>query len=139
MNRRSLLALAGVAPALALPAPAVAGPAPLTTDWKSARWIIMPDYFRGRSTKTQHDNCWTIHHHFMIRTTPDNPFGYEGYAHSDSRTYRDWLAEGGYWESDREQGIPPHIQFGGAVRAGSGDPTFHQRWVEYARREFGLT
>lgn len=145
LSRRRAFGLALAAPAVALATPALAVPTPapvvprlpLTTDWKSARYLIMPDYFRdnGRS-KTQHDNTWTIHHQWMMRATPDNPF-WGPMAHVNSRTYREWLEEGGYWQSPEEPGIPPHISFGGAVVAGRGDPMFKPRWVEYASREFG--
>lgn len=142
LSRRRAFGLALAAPLVAAAPVAVARPAPpvprepLTTDWKSARYIIMPDYFRGERSKTQHDNTWTIHHQWMMRATPDNPF-WGPMAHVNSRTYREWLEEGGYWQSENEPGIPPHISFGGAVVAGRGDPDFKRRWVEYAAREFG--
>lgn len=93
-------------------------------------WIIMPDItWCEVRTKTQYENCWTIHYVWMIR--------FHGFfedvegAHVNSRRYRQWLDT-----HDMPDGVPPHIQFGGAVVAGERDPTFRARWVEYARRTF---
>lgn len=93
-------------------------------------FIIMPDILHCEvRTKTQHENCWTIHYVWMMRC--------EGFlenvevAHVNSRLYRQWLET-----HPMENGIPPHIQFGGAVVSGEGDPEFHARWVRYAQATF---
>jgi hypothetical protein len=98
---------------------------------RKPRCFIMPDISRAEiRTKTVHDNCYTIHYSWMMRIWG----AYESVevTHVNTRLYRQWL------ETYRtEHGIPPHIQFGGAVEANpKGDPTFHQRWVEYARSTF---
>lgn len=92
--------------------------------------VIMPDIrYMGSRQKTQHENCWTIHHFHMNRV-----WGFYDrfeYATVDSRRYRQWLET--YPMPD---GIPPHIQFGGAVVAGERDPEFLNRWKVYARKTF---
>lgn len=125
-TRREALVLAAVP---LIPAPAMAAPVAPT------RYVIMPTVDRiERQSKTRHDNCWTIHYVWMTRGTVENPFFGET-THVNHRRYAEWLAEGGF---DLEApGIPPHIQFGGAVVAGERDPMFYSRWAEYAAREFG--
>lgn len=94
------------------------------------RPIIMPDIMRCElRSKTQHDNCWTIHYVWMDRVW--GFFDRVEVAHVNSRAYRAWLDT--YPMPD---GIPPHISFGGAVVAGERDPEFYNRWKAYARRTF---
>lgn len=93
-------------------------------------WIIMPDIRHCEiRTKTQHNNCWTIHYVWMNKF--HGMFEDLQIAHVNSRRYRQWLDT-----YDMPDGIPPHIQFGGAVVSGTGDPKFHSRWVEYVQRTF---
>lgn len=92
--------------------------------------FIMPDIIRCEiRNKTQHENCWTIHYVWMMRVHGE--FERVEIAHVNSRVYRQWLDS--YPMPD---GIPPHIQFGGAVVSGAPDPTFKDRWASYARRVF---
>lgn len=92
--------------------------------------FIVPDIRMCETrTRTQHDNCWTVHYVWMNRV-----WGfYEKFevAHVNSRRYRQWLET-----YEMKDGIPPHIQFGGAVVAGEGDPEFYNRWAAYARETF---
>ncbi len=121
LNRRLFLGLAAL---LGLTSrTGAAAPAP--------RILIMPDITAHEHgvTKTAQHNCWTIHHSWMMRWNLDT--GQAQRAHVNSRAYRRWLIE-----HPPENGIPPHIQFGGAVVAGKGDPTFHARWERYARETF---
>jgi len=94
-------------------------------------WIVPDIHHFGTYTKTQHDNCWTVHHVWMSRI-----WGFLErieIAHVNSRTYRQWLE---LHPESFDMGVPPHIQFGGAVVAGKGDPEFKARWAAYARRTF---
>jgi len=75
------------------------------------------------------NNWWTICHVHMVRFR--GFFEDMQFSTIYHRRYRNWLET--YHMKD---GIPPHIQFGGAIVAGEGDPTFHQRWVEFAREHF---
>src|ERR1700741_5558785 len=93
-------------------------------------YVIAPDIMCCEIvTKTQHDNCYTLHYVWMSRIW--GAFEKIEIAHVNSRTYRQWLDT-----YDMPNGIPPHIQFGGAVVAGARDPTFHARWVAYVRKTF---
>ena len=131
MNRRSFFALV----AALVAAPAVAQARKVGTR-ESYRYIISPDVMNLQSqTVTHHQNWRTIHHNWMMRMEREFGLGRIEIAHVNSRRYREWLAEGDYFLED--EGIPPHIQFGGAIKAGSGDPTFRERWKAYARQEFG--
>lgn len=93
-------------------------------------YVIMPDIRNVEiQSKTQHENCWTIHYVWMMRMY--GAFERIEVAHVNSRRYRQWLET--YPMPD---GIPPHIAFGGAIVPGEGDPEFYNKWKEYARRTF---
>lgn len=117
INRRNVLrgAIATSAILLAPALPVIAEPKP--------DWIIMPEFlFTERADRFAEENCWTILYRVMCRITPD----WKGYQRTTvgTDTYRQWLRE-----TPPENGIPPHIAFGGAVVAGERDPTFYDRWV----------
>lgn len=134
LDRRSALGLVVAAPLLGVAAPAFASVPPRGEGY---RYMIMPDILRVEAqSKTQHDNCWTIHYQWMCRGTEQSGWLLpEAIAHVDSRMYHQWLREGDYFTTDAR--IPPHIQFGGAVVSGERDPTFHQRWADFAADKFG--
>lgn len=96
-------------------------------------YVIMPDITMSECrTRTQHDNCYTLHYVWMNRVW--GFFDRVERTHVNTRTYRQWLD---IYPRDRMlYGISPHIQFGGAVISGPADSTFHARWVEYVRRTF---
>jgi len=135
-TRRNILRLAATTPLLiATPVRASTRVPPRPEGFK---WYLMPSlYFLEGPIRTQRDNCWTLHYSWMMRAPADDPLCGQT-VHVNTRTYREWLAEGDYFQPTDTAGIPPHISFGGAVVPGKGDPTFHQRWCDYARKEFGL-
>ena len=67
----------------------------------------------------------------MVRYTPDTE-RWE-VAHVNSRRYRAWLES---YDLNARGGVPPHIEFGGAVVSGAADPTFKDRWTVYALETF---
>lgn len=94
------------------------------------RICIIPDIIRSElSTKTVHSNTYTIHHAWMIRWNTDS--GSVERAHVNTKRYRRWI-----WKDILFRRIPPHIQFGGAVEAGKGDPEFFNRWEKFVRKTF---
>lgn len=96
------------------------------------RYIIVPDISRGecRDRLSSYDNNWyTLVYRWMIRIEAES--GQMEFAHTATRRYRAWLET---YQTDT--GIAPHIAFGGAIEAGEGDPTFHGRWIAYARELF---
>lgn len=110
------------------------------------RVIIIPDIIQLKRNNTHEikdgKNNWiTLIHHWMNRVTtvgegsmldPATDQTWEG-AHSSSRTYRQWLET---YDLSEQEGIPPHIQFCGAIKAGAADPTFYPRWKEWAKEYF---
>lgn len=99
--------------------------------------IIIPDIWYAEQVMRIHDheNNWiTLIYGWMNRVSgggilcPDSRW--EG-AHVSTRRYRNWLET-----YETKSGIPPHIGFGGAIEAGTGDPTFYSRWQDYARGTF---
>ncbi len=102
------------------------------------RVVILPDITRieGATHLRDYENNWiTIVYEWMNRvTTSDSilsPNSRWETAHTSMRRYRQWLE---IYEA--KDGLPPHIQFGGAIEAGEGDPTFYSRWQAYAREMF---
>jgi hypothetical protein len=95
--------------------------------------IILPDIARADiSSKTLHEGVWTIHWVWMARW--DMSSGHYEVAHVNTRRYRQWLDE------DYDQpsnGIPPHIQFGGARIPTPDQPKdIYTPWVAYAKKAF---
>lgn len=105
---------------------------PIPTLAKTERpYFMLPDLVRDVTTKTLHENCYTIHHTWMMRWWKD---GRMESAHVNTKRYREWLADLARYEPDA---LPPHIQFGGAqISNPAGDPTFHARWVAFAKATF---
>ena len=101
------------------------------------RTIILPNLFRAESATKIRDleNNWiTIIYQWMDRVTGESVFDLAATwecAHISTRRYRQWLET-----YQHENGIPPHIGFGGAIMSGEGDPTFYPRWQAYARETF---
>jgi len=101
------------------------------------RVVILPDILRIENQTRIFDrksNWITIVYHWMNRVTGESIFDpatkWET-THTSTRRYRQWLET--YHTDD---GIPPHISFGGAIEAGERDETFHCRWQDYARETF---
>ncbi len=119
----------GVAATLAAAAMAPAALAVAATD-EFETDFIMPDIrFPDASERTVNDNTITIHYRYMTRWRRRHGEGdiRVECAEVGSARYATWLAE-------RTDGrpYPPHVQFGGAVVPGKGDPEFYPRWVAYA-------
>lgn len=101
------------------------------------RVIILPDIVRiEQQTKIyDRENNWiTIVYQWMDRVIGESLFDPASTwecTHTSTRRYRQWLET-----YEMKDGIAPHIQFGGAIEAGTGDPTFHPRWVKYAQETF---
>lgn len=126
LSRRHVLAgIGATAAALALPEAASAVP---VTSTEARKVIVYPSFMREESRRFAEENCWTYIHTMMERW--DVSAGTIEFARVDSDRYREWMKE-----ELPENGIPPHIVFGGAVVAGNGDPTFHPRWVERTRQK----
>jgi hypothetical protein len=86
-------------------------------------WIILPDLrFAHVCHKmgSVENNWWTIFHVHRVRFRG----AFEDFQCSTiyHRRYRNWLET-----YHRQDGIPPHIQFGGAIESGESDPTFYPR------------
>jgi hypothetical protein len=98
--------------------------------------IITPDILLMHQSQkiTDINNNWiTIVHNWMNRIQGslfDTDCKIE-IAHSHSRRYHQWLET--YEMTD---GIPPHIQYGGCIESGKGDPTFLPRWTQWAKETF---
>jgi TAT (twin-arginine translocation) pathway signal sequence len=92
--------------------------------------FIMPSLmYAEHMTETVRDNTRTIFYEIMERwTTRDGKLVSIETAKVGSQRYWQWLAE-----ETEPRNHYPHIQFGGAVVAGKGDPEFHKRWLAYAR------
>ena len=126
MDRRTFIAT-GAALAASTALPAIAAPVADVADSD----LIMPVFDTGERTAV--DNTLTYVYRIMtrvrIRTSED---GDEVWTFQSARvgsdTYNSWLAE-----TPPANGIPPHIQFGGAVVAGSRDPLFKAKWEERTR------
>lgn len=88
--------------------------------------IIPAIDFSDHVSRTIFDNTYTLHYEIMDRF--DFRAGRVERARVGSKRYATWLRDEEY-----SDGIPPHIQFGGCVVAGPGDPEFRNRWVSYAR------
>lgn len=101
------------------------------------RVIILPCLLRieQRTKLLDSANNWqTIVYQWMTRIVGESLWDPEAkweLTHTSTRRYRSWL-ETYEWKD----GIPPHIQFGGAIEAGQGDPTFYDRWKAYAKEMF---
>ncbi len=101
------------------------------------RTIILPDIFRAEVCTRIRDteNNWiTLVYQWMNRIVGEGVFDPDSrwqFAHTSMRRYHQWLET---YHSD--DGIPPHISFGGAIVAGERDETFHSRWQQYARETF---
>ena len=97
------------------------------------RWIILPDICRLDATDTVFDrnNNWKTDIYRYMSKFDTETKTFIDLAHTSTRKYRQWLET-----YQTEDGIPPHISFGGAIVAGKGDPTFHSRWKEYALATF---
>lgn len=125
MDRREFVVGAGaVAAATALPIAARAEP--ITRE--AVKYIIMPDIrYMETAERTARDNIWTIRYKYMNRwRCVDGRITEIEIAQVGSERYAQWLAESPACEP------LPHIQFGGAVVAGEGDPAFYLRWRDYA-------
>lgn len=128
---------------LVIDKPPVAGSPPILPPYlrpkehPERKTIIIPDLCRLGSAQLLKDykNNWqTEIHIWMIRVQGEGMFDAGArweMAHTQSRRYRQWLET--YKTSN---GVPPHINFGGAIEAGEGDPTFYPRWVEWATETF---
>lgn len=116
MHRREFLAgTAAVLASATIPLPVAAAP---------TYGHILPDIMRcGSVVRTARENTYTLYYWHMMRW--DLRAQRMEFARSDSPAYRAWLASDPYYAA---QDVPPHIQFGGAVVAGKGDPHFHSRW-----------
>ena len=101
------------------------------------RVIILPDIIRIEQATDvfDHQNNWkTTVYQWMDRIIGDSVFDPTATwqcAHITTRTYRQWLET-----YDTENGLPPHISFGGCIVAGEADLTFYPRWLEYAKATF---
>lgn len=101
------------------------------------RQIIMPDMIRleqQTNLMDQENNWQTTIYQWMVRITGESIWDVDAkweLAHTSMRRYRQWLETYEFID-----GIPPHVQFGGAIEAGTGDPTFYPRWREYAKEMF---
>lgn len=120
LTRRTVLIGAGavVATAALLPTPVAATPA--------SKLIFLPDW---RSQVFQYIEENTITNLYNRMEVWDFPNTQLRIVRVDSPEYLDLIAK-----HPPENGIPPHITFGGAVVAGKGDPTFHPRWEDRTRR-----
>jgi hypothetical protein len=126
----SVSTLTGFDPSRVITAPPILPPYLRGPERRREGVFIVPDIrLVETQTRTRHDNTWTIHYVWMNRVW--GFFDKLEIAHVNSRLYRQWLET-----YEMKNGIPPHIQFGGAVVAGSGDPDFHTRWVAYAQEAF---
>ena len=97
----------------------------IDVDWEPRTVSIFPDISNAeRCTKTIEENTYTIFYEVMSRWVINGNAITIERAHVDTDTYRSWLD----WEGMPDNGIPPHISFGGAVVSGEGDPTFYSRW-----------
>lgn len=121
LDRREMLAgIGAVAVVVAIPA---VGQGAVET-------FIIPDIMRcEHSRKIVRDNTITHIYEFMNRwiALPNGKWQIE-IAKVDSDRYREWVKDIGPDE------VMPHIGFGGCVVPDpKGDPTFHPRWIEYAK------
>jgi hypothetical protein len=101
------------------------------------RIIILPDLCRIESQQVLKDfthNWQTCISQWMMRITNGSVLEGSGtweFAHTHTRRYRQWLET-----YETPDGIPPHIQFGGAIEAGERDTTFYPRWCAWAKETF---
>lgn len=101
------------------------------------RVLILPDLLRieQQTTILDREHNWqTTIYQWMVRVTGENFWDPEAkweLAHTSMRRYRNWLET-----YEMVDGIPPHIQFCGAIEAGERDETFYPRWREYAKELF---
>lgn len=105
-------------------------------DEPERRIRIVPSILRMEYSSRIRDykNNWTtIVYYWMDRIEGKSIFNPTSWntAHISTRLYKQWLETYSF-----KDGIPPHIQFGGAIESGKGDPTFYQRWKEYAKETF---
>lgn len=121
MNRRTTLT--GLAAALA----AAAFPLPISAKVKH---VIMPSLSCvEQCSEAIRENTRTIFWEVMERwSCRDGKLYSIETAKVVSPRYWQWLAE-----ETEPRNHYPHIQFGGAVVAGKGDPEFYNRWLTYAR------
>lgn len=97
------------------------------------RFLIIPDirFIEHRDVVRSQSNNWiSIIYRWMIKVESDSLIPVDT-AHTSMRKYRQWLET-----STQEDGIPPHIQFGGCIISGEADPTFKSRWIDYAQKLF---
>ena len=88
---------------------------------------IFPDVmYCERQTVFEEENTKTIIYTIMNRWDFDNQSLYIASVGTDR--YEEWLKE-----MPPKNGIPPHIQFGGAIVSGESDPTFYHRWEARTR------
>ncbi len=130
ISRRELVALLLAMPTLAMAKVTSVmdeqpqdGFIPLDPPVPASQRFIIPS-MRGLENPTYlvEDNCKTIIYSLMQRLDFTNKI--IEFAEVGTQRYRDWLKD------EPDEKIPPHIQFGGAVIPGEGDPTFHSRWVQ---------
>jgi hypothetical protein len=96
------------------------------------RRIIMPSMMHVEQVMRlpdREENWYTLIYRWMMRW--DLEANEAELTVTSTRRYRQWLET---YETD--DGIPPHICFGGAIEAGAPDPTFHSRWKKYAQETF---
>ena len=98
----------------------------------NGRYLIVPDITHAEKVDRipSGDNNWyTLIYRWMVRIEIES--GRMEFTHTATRRYKMWLET-----YHLENGIPPHIGFGGAIESGKGDPTFYDRWTDYARELF---
>ena len=128
MQRRAVLA--GMTAALA----AVTIGVPLSANAAQSNVIIIASVMHcERQDELIEGNYRTIIWQFMDRITVENG-GIAKWetAKVGSAVYDQWLREP--HRRSKPDFIPPHVQFGGAVKkVPGGDPTFYDGWVELRR------
>jgi len=96
------------------------------------RRVILPCLMRAHLTLVVPDrrfNWVTIVYHYMTRWDFDE--GIVETAIVPTRRYRNWLQT---YETD--DGVPPHVAFGGKIEPSDPDPTMFERWQRYAKEQF---
>lgn len=101
------------------------------------RVVILPaiSFITCQKLIKDFENNWqTVVYEYVDRITGESIFDPNVIvetAYSHSRQYRQWLET-----YELKEGIPPHVQFGGAIESGQPDPTFYPRWRDWASKYF---
>ena len=104
-------------------------------DEPERRVRIVPSILRMEYSSRLQDykNNWTTIVYYWMDRIEGSIFDPTSWSttHITTRLYKQWLETYSF-----DNDIPPHIVFGGAIESGKGDPTFYQRWREYAKETF---